>query len=68
METTTTHTAVDRLRALLAIPDDRPGAWETEHVEALEDELRAVLEALADGGDDQGTYCLRCRNRGEAEL
>ena len=43
--------AADQLRALLALPDERPGAWESEHVIALEDELRAVLDALE--GDDQ---------------
>ncbi len=46
MERTMKLTAADRLRALLAIPDDRPGSWEAVHVEALEDELRDVLDAL----------------------
>ena len=46
MDSTTTTTAADRLRALLALPDDRPGCWEAEHIIALEDELRAVLDAL----------------------
>ena len=44
-------TAARQLRALLALPDERPGAWEAEHIIALEDELRAVLDALE--GDDQ---------------
>ena len=52
MHTTTAHTAADRLRALLALPDDRPGCWEAEHIIALEDELRAVLAAL-EGDDDR---------------
>ncbi len=46
MDRTMKLTAADRLRALLAIPDDRPGAWEAEHVVALGDELRDVLDAL----------------------
>ena len=46
MDSTTTTTAADQLRALLALPDERPGCWEAEHVEALEDELRAILDAL----------------------
>ena len=50
MDTMTT-TAADQLRSLLAIPDQRPGAWEAEHVIALEGELRAVLEVLEEGGD-----------------
>ena len=40
--------ATETLRALLRLPEERPGAWEAGHVEALEDELRAVL-ALLDG-------------------
>ena len=51
MGTTTAHTAAQQLRALLALPDERPGCWEADHVIALEDELRAVLDALE--GDDQ---------------
>ena len=46
MESTTTTTAADHLRALLSLPDERPGCWEAEHIIALEDELRAVLDAL----------------------
>jgi hypothetical protein len=38
--------AADQLRALLAIPDQRPGAWEAEAVETLHDELTAVLDLL----------------------
>ena len=51
MDSTTTTTAADQLRALLTIPDERPGAWEAVHVEALEDELRAVLDVLEEGGE-----------------
>ena len=36
MGSTTTTTAADQLRALLALPDERPGAWESEHIIALE--------------------------------
>ena len=49
MPTTDRQTATQRLRALLTLPDspdERPGAWESEHIIALEDELRAVLDAL----------------------
>ncbi len=45
MDTNTT-TAADALRALLALPHERPGSWEAVHVEALEDELQAVLDLL----------------------
>lgn len=48
MDTTTSTTAADQLRALLALPLQRPGSWEAEHVEALEDELRAILDVLED--------------------
>ena len=51
MGNTTTTTAADQLRALLALPDERPGAWESEHIIALEDELRAVLDALEGDND-----------------
>ena len=39
-------TAVERLRGVLAIPDQRPGAWEAPHVAALEPTLRDVLALL----------------------
>ena len=51
MDRTTTRTAADRLRALLALPDERPGCWEAVHVEALQDELSAVLDALEGDAD-----------------
>jgi hypothetical protein len=38
--------AADQLRALLAIPETRPGCHEADHVEALETELTAVLTLL----------------------
>ena len=50
---TRTRTAAEALRSLLAIPDDRPGAWEADHIIALENELRAVLAILTEGSDDQ---------------
>lgn len=44
--------AVRTLTELLAIPDQREGAWEAPHVSALEDELRGVLALLqADEGE-----------------
>ncbi len=43
---TTTDGAADALRALLSLPDVRPGCWEAPHVEALHDELHAVLDLL----------------------
>ena len=46
MDTTNVRTAADQLRALLALPGERPGCWEAEHVEKLEDELQAILDAL----------------------
>lgn len=38
--------AADHLRELLCLPEERPGSWEAEHVAALGDELREILEAL----------------------
>lgn len=41
---------VELLEALLAIPDERPGAFEAEHVVALDDVLGAIRDAMVDGG------------------
>jgi hypothetical protein len=42
-----------RLYALLALPVERPGAWEAEHVAALAELLCEVLDALkAERPDD----------------
>ena len=42
--------AATALRAHLALPADRPGAWEAEPVKRLEEPLRDVL-AVLDGAD-----------------
>jgi hypothetical protein len=43
--------AADELSALLRIPHQREGAWEAQHVGALESELTAILAVLR-GGDE----------------
>lgn len=48
MDTTAPATlAADQLRALLRLPAERPGCWEAEHIDALHDELTAILRTLA---------------------
>ena len=42
--------AAAALRRVLSLPDDRPGAWEAQHVSALDEPLRDVL-AVLEGGD-----------------
>ena len=44
-------TAARQLRALLALPNDRPGAWESEHIIGIQDELQAILDALEGDND-----------------
>jgi hypothetical protein len=38
--------ALSLLTKLLTIPDERPGCWEAEHVEALEEPLAEVFDTL----------------------
>lgn len=38
--------AAAALRRVLSLPDDRPGAWEAQHVSALDEPLRDVLAVL----------------------
>ncbi len=48
--------AAGALRALLSLPDERPGCWEAEHVEALEEHLAEIVDTLtgaAEGGDSR---------------
>lgn len=47
------NAARDRLKALLAMPDERPDSWEAAHVIALEGQLRAVLSLLDDDGEQR---------------
>ena len=43
--------ALRLLTELLTLPDDRPGCWEAEHVEALEpDYLAPIFDTLTGDG------------------
>ena len=46
-----TRRAARMLTDLLDLPNVRPGAWESDHVAALDTELGAILDALT-GADD----------------
>lgn len=40
------YAASERVYALLALPEARPGSWEASHVRALEEPRAEILDAL----------------------